>query len=136
VLFLSWVREQHNNKEMIMNNQSRKFDFERLIVFQRTLELIEVLKPLLDAPPRRAGKICEDLDRSSQSITFNIAEGAGRQRGTKDRTRFYNIALGSAKEAAAQIIVLDIRGFISRKMYTTARALLIEIVSMLTAMTK
>ena len=119
-----------------MDDKNKKFDFERLIVFQRTLELIELLKPLFDAPPRRAGKICEDLDRSSQSIAFNIAEGAGRQRGSKDRTHFYRIALGSAKEAASQIIVLDIRGFISSKMYNAARALLIEIVSMLTAMTK
>ena len=119
-----------------MDVQNRKFDFEKLIVFQKTLELMRLLKPLFNAPPRRAGKICEDLDRSTQSTAFNIAEGAGRQPRSKDRTRFYNIALGSAKEAASQIIVLEIRGFISSKMYRSTRALLIEIVSMLTAMTK
>ena len=64
-----------------MDDKNKKFDFERLIVFQRTLELIELLKPLFDAPPRRAGKICEDLDRSSQSIAFNIAEGGVPVRG-------------------------------------------------------
>ena len=36
------------------------FDFERLVVYQRTLELITLVVPLLDNPPKRAAKPCED----------------------------------------------------------------------------
>ena len=112
------------------------FDFERLVVYQRTLELITLVTPLLDNPPKRAAKPCEDFDRALQSIAFNIPEGCGRRRGSKDRKRFYDYALGSAKESASQVIFLHIRGHMKSQTYQEARSLLLEIVAMLTSMTR
>jgi four helix bundle protein len=110
------------------------FDFERLIVFQRVLALVRLLTPMLDRPPRRAAKACEDLDRALQSMTFNIPEGCGRKDGSPDRKKFFGYALGSAKEAASQVIYLHIRGHLRETLYAEARELLLEIVRMLTKM--
>jgi four helix bundle protein len=42
--------------------------------------------------------ICDQLVRSVASVSANIAEGYGRSM-PRDRTRFYDIALGSLREA-------------------------------------
>ncbi|MHC4600399.1 MAG: four helix bundle protein, partial [Planctomycetota bacterium] len=65
------------------------------------------------------------------SILLNIAEGTGKDRGSRDRARFYKIALGSAKEAAAALDILTLRGFIPPEMAEEARTLLRRIVGML-----
>jgi four helix bundle protein len=110
------------------------FDFERLIVYQRVLTLVRLLAPMLDRPPRRAAKACEDLDRALQSMAFNIPEGCGRKDGSPDRKRFFGFALGSAKEAASQVLFLHMRGHLRGNLYAEARKTLLEIVRMLTKM--
>jgi four helix bundle protein len=110
------------------------FDFERLIVYQRILALVRLLAPLLDRPPRRAAKACEDLDRALQSMAFNVPEGCGRKDGSPDRKRFFGFALGSAKEAASQVIFLHIRGHMRGNLYPESRKMLLEVVRMLTKM--
>ena len=42
--------------------------------------------------------VCDQLVRSVASVSANIAEGYGRSM-PRDRTRFYDIALGSLREA-------------------------------------
>jgi four helix bundle protein len=56
-------------------------------------------------------------DRAASSILFNIGEGAGKT-ARADKQRSYEIARGSATEAATQLDVLHIRGFITSDQYS------------------
>jgi four helix bundle protein len=48
----------------------------------------------------------DQIDRASLSIALNLAEGVGR-RTTKDRRRFYSIALGSLEETRSLLKLIN-----------------------------
>jgi four helix bundle protein len=48
----------------------------------------------------------DQLSRASLSIVLNLAEGSGRT-SSKDKARFYSIALGSFRESYSIIDLLD-----------------------------
>lgn len=104
------------------------FEYERLDVYRLARELVVLVSGILKRNISR--ELREQLDRSSTSILFNIAEGAGKT-ARADKQRFYEIARGSATETAAQLDVLHIRGFLSADQYRTARHLLLRIIKML-----
>ncbi|MHC4599818.1 MAG: four helix bundle protein [Planctomycetota bacterium] len=112
------------------------FDFEKLTVYQKTIQLAALVAPITLEPPKKAAKLCDHLDRAVDSILLNVPEGAGRAPQSKDRRHFYRIALGSGKEAASAVIALQVKGFIDPVLYGKARGLLIEIVRMLSSMTR
>jgi len=116
--------------------KKRYFDFERLAVYQSARKVLAMLLPFLKKQRRKAGSTADHLDRALDSIVLNIAEGAGKERGSRDRARFYRIALGSAKEAGAALDLLGVRGLIAHDIGADARELLLEIVSMLHAMSR
>ena len=104
------------------------FDHEKLEVYLVAREFLVLTTGML------ARKIPRDLrdqfDRSSTSILFNIGEGAGKT-ARADKQRSYEIARGSATEAATQLDVLRIRGIITAEQYSQARALLLRVAQML-----
>jgi four helix bundle protein len=104
------------------------FDHEKLDVYRVTRELVTLISSLLKRNVHR--DLREQVDRSSTSILFNIAEGAGKT-AQADKQRFYEIARGSATETAAQLDVLHIRGVMTTEEYRTARLLLLRVVQML-----
>lgn len=104
------------------------FDHEKLDVYRAARELVTIVSAVLKRSVSR--ELRDQLDRSSTSILFNIAEGAGKT-ARADKQRFYEIARGSATEAAAQLDVLHIRGAISPTQYRAARVLLLRIIQML-----
>jgi len=114
----------------------KRFDFEKLTVFQKALQAQERLAGLLANPPRRAAPVLDHLDRAATSVLLNIAEGSGKQAGSRDRIRFYRTALGSAKEAGACLIVLAARGTSHGPALKQARSLFLEVVAMLYAMVR
>lgn len=75
----------------------------------------------------------EQFDRSSASILSNIGEGAGKM-SKADKQRYYEIARGSATEAATQLDLMQIRGHISTAEYASVRPLLIRVAQMLSRM--
>jgi four helix bundle protein len=67
----------------------------RLSVFGADLAWPDVTKLITD---KRTISLADQLYRAVGSVSANIAEGYGRQSG-KDQARYYEYALGSAREA-------------------------------------
>jgi four helix bundle protein len=107
----------------------RYFDFERLDVYRLSREHLLQVARLAILPRLR-----DQLDRAADSILLNIAEGMGKPAGSRDRKKFFRIALGSAKECACAWELLSIRRRVSQGSTERARGLLLRIVAMLTRM--
>ena len=78
----------------ITNDSLWKMEAYRLGLFLSDICWYDVTKLLKD---RRTIRLSDQLYRSSGSISANLAEGYSRGTG-KDRARFYEYALGSARE--------------------------------------
>ena len=130
------VEEEGSRGKRSQPEPQDAFDFERLTVFQKALELLKLLAPTLQNPPRKAASVLDHLDRALCSILLNISEGSGKEPGSKDRKRFYRHALCSAKEVGGCLIISDIRGFISLSVSSRGRSLCLEVVRMLSKMTR
>ncbi|MCH7764834.1 MAG: four helix bundle protein [Candidatus Marinimicrobia bacterium] len=78
----------------ITNDSLWKMEAYRLGLFLSDICWYNVTKLLKD---RRTVRLSDQLYRSSGSISANLAEGYSRGTG-KDRARFYEYALGSARE--------------------------------------
>src|SRR3954454_5411233 len=73
------------------------FAFEKLLVYQKSVEFADVVCTATERFPRGYGFLVDQLNRAALSIAANIAEGNGRF--TKpDRKNFFGIARGSAQE--------------------------------------
>ena len=73
------------------------------------------------------------LIRATQSISLNIAEGAG-EHSPADKARFYRIARRSAYECEAALDLLSMLPSYTRSSVAEARGLLAEIAALLTTM--
>ena len=104
------------------------FDQEKLLVYQKALDFVGWVGPVLDG---LSGRIAakDQLDRASTSIVLNIAEGNGK-RSHADRCRFLDIARGSVVECAACLDVLFVRGKIVSPTAEEGKQQLLAIVSM------
>jgi four helix bundle protein len=83
------------------------FGFERLDVYQRSVEFLALAWELCDALPRGQATLVDQLRRASLSIPLNIAEGTGRT-SEADVGRLRGIARGSAMECAAILDALRV----------------------------
>ena len=84
-------------------------------------------------PPKQLRR--DQLDRASTSLPLNIAEGNGKF-SDADRSRFLEIARGSALECAACLDVLAVRKLIAAERIVPAKEQLVRIVNMLMGMLK
>jgi len=83
-----------------------KFDFEKLEVYQKSLNFINKIFNLFDNMPYRIQKsVGNNLLRASISIATNLAEGSGR-RGRKEKRQFFIISQGSTFECIPMITIL------------------------------
>jgi four helix bundle protein len=80
------------------------FDHEKLGAYREAIAFISWLSALLE-DLNRLGDIKDQLDRPSNSIALNIAEGNGKFT-FKDRCRFFDTAHGSALECSAALDIL------------------------------
>ena len=104
-------------------------DYEKLDVYQVSLEFITWTIPLLDRLPGSPA-VRNQLDRASTSIPLNIAEGNGKFT-SPDRCRFLDSARGSALESAACLDVIVAKRFVSAQEIQADKVMLLKIVSML-----
>jgi four helix bundle protein len=105
------------------------FDHEKLDVYQEGIIFVGWLWELLDGSTR-LGDIKDQLDRASNSIVLNIAEGNGKY-SDKDRCRFLDTANASALECAAGLDTLVAKRKLTRDDIRPGKELLQRIVRML-----
>lgn len=108
-----------------------EFDFEKLKVYQKSLEMIDLMfATLRHLPKEYRYPIGDNLIRAALSVANNIAEGNDRV-SSKDRVRFLRIASGSARECVSVIIVLRRQKLMEEPDFFRFKDLLREITSML-----
>ncbi|RJP72942.1 MAG: four helix bundle protein [Ignavibacteriales bacterium] len=110
------------------------FDHEKLIVYQKALSFINWLETLPVFSNKRINVI-NQLDRASDSIVLNIAEGNGKY-SNRDRCRYFDIACGSALESAGCLDIMLVKEIISGDENIFGKRILKEIVSMLVGLIK
>jgi four helix bundle protein len=111
------------------------FDHERWDVYRASLELIIVIKDIVERLPRGNAYLVDQLQRAGTSVPLNIAEGAGEY-SASEKARFYRMAKRSATECSSILDVCEQLQLISEDLYTKGRGLLLRIVAMLTKMSR
>jgi four helix bundle protein len=107
------------------------FDHEKLDVYRVALEFLAWVGELLDGPLKGCQpNAVKHLDKASQSIVNNIAEGNGK-RSLADRARFLDIARGSTFECAACLDGLVVRKRLDAQSAAEGKALLERVTAML-----
>jgi four helix bundle protein len=105
------------------------FDHEKLGVYRESIAFCGWVGEFL-APIAAKAAAKDQLDRASTSIPLNIAEGNGKF-SAKDRSRFFEVARGSALECAACLDVLWARKLASEQHVVCGKERLARIVQML-----
>ena len=96
------------------------FDHEKVDVYREAIGFCGWVGDLLnDFTSKAAAK--DQLDRASTSLPLNIAEGNGKL-SDADRSRFLEIARGSALECAACLDVLVVRKLVAAERIVPAKS--------------
>ena len=109
------------------------FLIEKLVVYQKALDLAEELGALTDAFPRGQAYVVDQLNRAALSIATNIAEGNGRYR-KLDRRNFFIISRGSAFECVPILELCRRKGLINAEQHRLLYQRLEEISKMLSGL--
>jgi len=89
-----------------------KFGFEKLDVWQNSIEFVKNIYTLTDDFPKtELYGLSSQLRRSAVSISSNIAEGSTRN-SLKDQDRFSEIAFGSLMESLNQLMIANRLGYL------------------------
>lgn len=89
------------------------FAYRKLIAYQKGKEVIKhTYKLLKNFPKEEQYALCDQLRRSSTSVTSNIAEGMTRY-SVKDKSHFLEISYGSLMEVSSQLDVACDLGYIT-----------------------
>ena len=80
------------------------FNHEKLEVYREAIGFVAWISPFMEGI-LKSSDVKDHLDRASNSIVLNIAEGNGKY-APKDRCRFFDIAHGSVLECAAGLDIL------------------------------
>jgi four helix bundle protein len=110
-----------------------RFYHQRLTVFQRALECVELADELAQAVPPRWTAMADQIRRAALSVPANIAEGAA-DFSEANRKRHYRIAKGSAAESAAYIEVMRRGNMGDAERLARIEEALYEVICMLTAL--
>jgi len=108
------------------------FKFERLLVWQLTAEVNEVVKHF---PKDELYIITSQMKRAADSVALNIAEGSTSQ-SNAEFCRFLNIALRSVVEVVGCIILAKQRLLIEEACFKIIYNLCSEILAMINSLKK
>jgi len=109
------------------------FVFEKLVVYQKAIDLTDRIATKTEQFPRGYGFLADQLNRAALSIAANIAEGNGRF--TKaDRKNFFIIARGSIQECVPLLELAYRRELIAKTGHEQLRRDLEEVAKMLSGL--
>ena len=110
------------------------FSYRKLIVYQKSKELVKRTYLLLKKFPTKENyALCNQLQRSSVSVTSNIAEGMSRF-SVKEKKHFVEIAYGSLMELSSQFEIAEDLGYISMQERYNVDKLVEEIARLLSGL--
>lgn len=113
-----------------------EFSFERLDVYQRSLEFVRKVRRFCEAKKGQLSYFTLDqLGRAALSIPLNLAEGSGRWH-INEKKKFFWIARGSVYETVSVMKVIEMDGQIEKSEYDGLRKDLIDISMMITKLAK
>src|SRR4051812_45034212 len=101
-------------------------DHAKLDVYQRSLELLDLLDLIQDQMPGGRAHLRDQLDRAGTSVVLNIAEGAG-EFSPADKQRFYRMSRRSATETSAILDILQRRKAVDIEMLRSAQELIVRV---------
>jgi four helix bundle protein len=114
-----------------MEDKDFKFDFEKLIVYQKALDFMhEIFKIYKKLPPEYKYTIGGNMVRAGASISNNIAEGSGKK-SKKEKSRYYSISFDSTRECISVFNILLNEKLIDKDCYINMRFRGKEITNML-----
>src|SRR5262245_405879 len=87
-----------------------RFQFRKLIVYKRSLDLVVAIRPLAASIPREHMDLRWQLQRAARSVVLNLAEGAG-EFSPREKARIYRISLRSAWEVVGALDLGILDGF-------------------------
>lgn len=109
------------------------FNFEKLDVYQKSIEFVEVVYCLTDSYPRKEMfGLSSQFRKAAVSISLNIAEGSARTK--KDFGRFLDMARGSVFECIAILQISERRDYAGSGKCDELRGRLIDISKMLSGL--
>ena len=113
------------------------FKFETLKVWDKSLELVDIIIELSDnkIPKNHQFSLGEQIRRAVISIPANIAEGSGRN-SKKESSHFYNIAKASSYELISLLTIMKRRKYCDIKEYKSIYSKTEEIAKMLSSLIK
>ncbi len=92
-----------------------------LRIYGDALNVLRLLRPVMDEIGRRDSDLARQLRRCSASMVLNIAEGSYARKGNK--AALYAVALGSAKETRACLDLAEALGYLGEIEQGVARGL-------------
>ena len=111
------------------------FAFEKLLVYQKAIDLSDRICQLSQSFPRGFFFLTDQLNRAALSIAANIAEGNGRFT-ARDRKNFFGIARGSVQECVPLLELARRRDLIPTSDHQQLKTDLEEIAKMLSGLIK
>lgn len=109
------------------------FKFEKLIVYQKTLDVIDqVYRATGSFPKEELYGLTSQFRRAAVSISLNIAEGTARSK--TDFRRFLDIAQGSVFECVAIAEINKRRQYVADNQYNALRLSFMELSKMISGL--
>jgi four helix bundle protein len=110
------------------------FKFEKLIVWQKALDLSDVVNQLTKTFPKdEMYVLTSQIKRAADSVSLNIAEGSTGQ-SNPEFSRFLSYALRSNIEVVGCIFIAQRRGFIPQEEFEKIYRMCEEILVMINAL--
>ena len=107
------------------------FDFERLEVYQKAVELVVTIFRITRLLPKEYQySLADQLRRSGLSVLNNLAEGSGKL-SKKEKAQFCKTSLNSARECIPMLTVLLRERQLSTETHRTLRQETVHIANML-----
>ena len=108
-------------------------DYEKLDVYKAAIEHLAFVFRSMPKIPRGYSALIDQWKRAAMSVPLNIAEAVGKL-GDGDRAYRYGIARGEAMECGAILDVVRFLDVIPAAEMTSAKDIVVRMVSMLTRM--